>query len=699
MTERKAQLTLGIKTEGASKAAAEVERIAQEFAGIAKTSGSVGSSLRLAVAELQKFGATEDDVRRLTKSFNEYRKTVEQAADETRELGAEQAKVTTNVPGAPGGGGVSLSSRLSRIGSEARALPSQRIQLPGGGDIGTDAIANFIRLGGAVAGVGEKAAETSKVAQFLTPILGQTAAGITSMAVAALPYAVVFGAAALAVKSLTDEVSKQAEVIKKTVDAQRKGNQEILEGLTSDEARAKIEKLNQARQLEQDVLDRTSSAYQSFEQQAQAAVNSGENLAGALTDVIFGQGATVAGTKAVNAAEDELYQSRETSVANLAKIDAETADYNALLASGALAVNDAADALERLSQTTLGQADAAAKELAAKQRADAADGAANTKRLEAIEDETAQVQASIDVLTASGLTTSDVTEKIASLKDQLGLLGKESEYISGTALAAAKARDTEKKAAEDNKKALEDAARAQEQQAKAIQSANTTYKNSVQDIGSRLRYTLIDNAEKTNRDLLTLQKKLDRDEYDLSLKSYRSERDSALDQADDLDKIRRSAAKSEQEALIEGNFKNLYLARVAGQEALTEDQKEYETEKARRALTQAEALQDLRRNNERQTADRRLGYAQQTIDARTAQQRELQQASLTRNRALAVQAEGQNAGLKQIASYWQQFNAIQAQGISNALKLTGASTQGASNRSPFGAAPRSFSATLARVIG
>lgn len=696
-SKRTALLLLDVQTKGAKTAAADIDKIAQEFAFIAKTSGSVGSSLRLAVGELERLGGTQDDVKRLTALFNQYRKEVEKTTDEVLDLAAAQKQAAGGAPSSGGSssGGPSGSSRITRIGQEIRALPSQRISI-GGTEIGTDSIGNLLRVSGAIAGVGEKAAETSKVAQFLTPILGQTAAGIASMAIAAAPYAVVFGAAALAIKSLTDEAQKGADAINKQVDAQRKGNEEILAGLTSDEAKKKIEELTAARKLEQDVLDQSTAAYAKFEQQTQAAVDSGENLAGTLTDIIFGQGATVAGAKAVNAQEDALNQQRETSVSKLADLDSQTAEYNALLESGALAMNDAAAALERLSDATIGQADAAGKELAAKQRADNADGEANQKRLDAIADEKAQIEAQLAVLEKSGLTTEDVTAKIAGLEAQLGALGVESSYITDVALEASKARDAEKTAAEDQEKALEDATRAAEQNAKAVDSAKTAYRNSVQDIGIRLSQTLQDSTTRLFRDQSALATKYADEQYDLQLKAGRAERNAYQDQLDDLADIREKAKKDEAQALKQGDFAALYEARNQGAAELQQEITDEERARRRRAQSQEDALQDLNRTNQRQRDALGLGYREREYDARLYQQRELQQAQLTQNRAFQIAAEGQNAELKQLGNYYAQRLKMDQQYQAASLNMRGASTSGANANSPFGAFQSQFKAVMSR---
>jgi hypothetical protein len=250
------------------------------------------------------------------------------------------------------------------------------------------------------------------------------------------------------------------------------------------------------------------------------------------------------------------------------------------------------------------------------------------------------------------VTSEEVTSKIAALKDQLGLLGKESDYISGTALEASKARDAEKKAAKDAEDAQKKAAQAQDQYAKAVQNANTTYKQAVQDSGVRLRYAYIDNAEKTNRELESLDTKYKQDEFDLQLKANRATRNAALDQIDDLKKLQKDAQKSEQEALRDGDFKQLFLSRESAKESADELQQKFNDEAQKRQIAQSDALEDLQRDSQRQRDAKLLSYRYADIDARTAQQRELSQAATARQRNLQAASEALNAELRLRQTYW-----------------------------------------------
>jgi hypothetical protein len=662
---KQAKLILSVQTEGADKAAASVKQIQ--------------SSAVTLQGELAKIGRA-DTIGQLAVKYGIVAKKTKDATSAAQQLNEELKKINateSEISGAAGTFAQTAGSgnRLARIGSELRALPST--QIPGLG-IGTDQVASILRLSGALGQVSEKVGVVTTVATALTPALGATAAGITGIAVAAAPFVIALIGIGLALKALSDQAAAEAETINSIIDAQRSVAQDIANGLTTDEAEEKLATLNAQRKEEADLLAKNQQIYR-------------EN--------IENQGALTAVIKATSGAEQALNDQIATSTGLLEGYDTSINALTKATQDGSLAANDAAEAeiklAEERSKAALTSADNAARQLQAEQKALAATEEQNQKRLTTIEDERAVIEKQIEVLTASGLTSEEVTAKIAGLNDQLGLLGKESTFIKDTALEQSRVRDAETKAKKDSEDAAKKAQQAQEQYTKAVQSAKTAYIQSIQDIGTRLTQTLADNRTKFDRDLIGLTVKNQQDEYDLQVKANRAERDAALDQIDDLDKLRKDARKSEQEALREGDFKQLYLSRESAKEAATEQQDELNKERERRALSQRDALEDLRLNFERQRNLRKQGYEYSNIDAQTAQQRELRQAMLTRQRALQVASEGMNAELRLRQNFW---NAAVNQ-TQNALnQITGMQGRGP-NMPTNGPKAFSFTAGLAKVIG
>ena len=642
-TNKNVQLTLTIKEAGAKETAQEVGKIQSSIVTLQSQLGKISRA-----DQIQKLGTEMGAFARKTKDAD---KAVEELNKKLAALGASQDEIrdaagafsAAQNPSTQGG------NVLQRYGAMGRNLPS--VQIPGAG-IGTDAISNLTRLAGALGEASGAAAAITSITTTLTPALGATAAGFLGVTAVIGPIVAVLGVLGLALKSIGDQAAAESKAINAIVDANRDIAQQIAEGLTTDEASTKLDELNAKRKAEADLLAKNQQVY-----------DENINSAGALQGVL----------KLTSGAEEALSGQIATSTENITKYDTEIAALTKATQDGSLAANDAAEAEKKLAEertkAVLSAADAAGKELAAQQKALAATEEQNTKRLTAIEDEKAVVQAQIDSLTESGDTSEEVKAKIEALNASLGALSKESAFITDTALAVSKQRDAEKKAAKDAEDAAKKAQQAQEQYTKAVDGARKAYKQSVQDIGTRLRQTLADNTQKLNRDLTDIATKYRRDEYDLELKANRAERDALQDQMNDLEDIRRDANKEEQDAIREGDFKALFLAREKNKETLEQETVQINQASQRRAQDLQDAREDLLRNAQRQRQDRLLGYDRQNMDARTSQQRDLQQAALTRQRALQIAAEGQAASLAGLSNYWTQFGKIQQAGMANALKV------------------------------
>lgn len=614
---KRVELILGVRSEGAEKTAQDVLTIAGGATTLQRELGKISRGDQIA-----RIGV---EMANLAKKTKDVGGAVAELNKQLKELGASDDEIrdAANAFSAAQGGGP--SNRLGRIGSELRALPSTQIP---GLSISSDQIAGLIRLGGAIGAISDKAGEATKIGAALTPVLGQTAAGFAGMAVAAAPFVIAAVAVIGALKALGDQAAKETERINAIVEAQRDVGQDIARGLTTDEAKKERDELIKLQKDEQGTLARLNREY-----------DQNINSAGALSGVL----------KIASGAEEGLAQqiTKSTSLSDgyQTKIDS----LNRAIENGETAANDAAIAEQKLaeerSKAALASADSAGKELQAQQKALNATEDQNLKRLDTIKDEEAVLQKQIDTLEESGVTSEEVTAKIAALKESLGLLGKESDFINKTALEASRAADAEKKAKKDAEDAAKKAQQAQEQYTKAVQGANTTYKQSVQDIGTRLKQTLEDSTTDFNRDLIGLTVKYRQDEFNLTVKANRAERDALQDQLNDIEKIREDARKDEQQAIQDGDFKALFLARQNAAETLAEEQKVLDQSALKRTQADRDAREDLLRAFDQQRQARRQGYLYQQADATTAQQRELQQARLTKQRALQVAAEGMNAEL------------------------------------------------------
>lgn len=508
----------------------------------------------------------------------------------------------------------------------------------------------------------------------LAPAIGSTAAGI---AVAGLAFAGAGAAIILlgaALKAFTDEQAKQAKVIEDIVNAQRSVDEKINAGATTKELNEERELL--IRNLE-DEKKRLTDLNQLYNESFDNGLDGFSRL--------------------FSGVEDGLASSITTTEAKISSLQIEADALAGGLNDSELAANDMKAAEEELAKQRdkeaagiLSQAAAAGQLASAQRSALNATEEQNTARLASIEDEKAAIAAQIAVLQASGSTAESVTAEIEKLNTSLGNLGQESQFIATTALAASKARDAEKKATKDaedaQKKAQQDAERNAERAAaaqtkynEAIAAAGENLKQATADINTKLKQGLADNLESMFRDVTDIATKFRRDTFDADIKSNQAERDALTDHLRDIDDIREDGRKSEREAIQDGDFKALYLARQATADSLRNEEKETQREGQDRRRADQDARADLLRNAQRERSDRMLGYERQNTDSRTAAQRELQQAQLARTRSLEAAANAYRAELAQLGQYLQARNQMQANANQQALQQAGGNRVRAGN--------------------
>lgn len=660
------------KSLGQMSRAEQIQKLGTEMGLLAKKTKDEAAAVAELNKQLKGLAESDDDIRAAASAFNSARNSPDDLSD----------------------GG--LGTKLQKAGQFGRSLPSTPI--PGTG-ISTDAVANLTRLSGVVVDLGEKSALATAATNVLTPALGAQTAATVGAAVPIIALTAGFAAVAIGVKLLSDELSRNVDAINTSAESQRALNEKIASGLTTSEAQKQLDELTEARKREQELLDKNKAAYAGFEKQSQEAAQSSTFLSGAIDGLkssVGGLGTTaVDNGKLLTGVAQTLSGDEQALADQIAKsekiLQDGQADFDRLttaIQDGSLAANDAAEAEKKLaderSKSALNAADVAARELQAEQRALNATEDGNKKRLDSIEDEKAVIQEQIDVLTESGVTSEEVTAKLASLNSQLGSLGKESDFIKETALEVSRQADAEKKAAEDQKKAQESAERAQLQYTKAIDSAGKQLTQSVQDISTRFRQTVADNQLKFDRDLTKIATKYREDEFDLNLKAFRAERDAALDQKSDLKKIREDANKEEQQAQRDGDFRALYEARVARDEALKQEQNTLDEGKQKRDQAAQDAQDDLLRNARRQREARVVGFKEQEFDNRTARDRDLVQARLAQQRATQAAGEALNAELGLRQQFWNASLQMAQQAVQqiNGLGIAAGQTTGANRPAP-----------------
>lgn len=618
-------------------------------AGTRKTLEELAGVRKQIDALTKEFKDGTKDLDTFTKEMSELEKQAKKLDEALDEVGEKRrVDIESGDLGDPDQAGA--GSGLRKAGRELRNLPS--VQIPGLG-IGTDAIGNITRLTGTVIDLSEKSKIATVATNLLTPALGaQAAATVAAYAPMALLVAGLLAVGA-AVKSVTDSIAERMEKLKSELDARRSAVELAGSGASTEEAQKKLDDYNATIATQQKLLDENKAKL-------------GEN-ADALKTASQNTGIMSAGLKAgFDTTDAAQYQAQvDASNAIIAKATVEQEALKAALEEGLFAANDAAEAEKKLaaerSKAALDQANAAGKELEARQRALAATGEQNEKRLQTIEDEKAVIQAQLDSLKSSGDTSEEVTAQIEKLNGQLGSLGKEADFISSTALEASRKRDAEKKAAKDAEESAKKAEAAQNKYTDAVRNAGRTFKQSSEDIRTKLGQGLADNLTGLLRDATDLTTKYRRDTLDLDLKAQRSERDALTNHLRDIEDIRESAQKSEQEAIREGDFKQLFLAREAAADALRREQRETQREGEDRRTQFQDERSDLLQNAERARADRLLAFDRQNADTRQNADRQLQDARLAQSRALALAKENQNLELAQLRAHYGQLTQIHQQ--------------------------------------
>jgi hypothetical protein len=135
----------------------------------------------------------------------------------------------------------------------------------GGGSLG-GVTSGLSQAGGALLGEGfggvGKILELAQGATELTEVAGDAKRGITSLGGGIVKTGAAAGVAGIAlvalgvvVKSFLDEANEAAEELTTAVDATRQVNEQIAQGLTSEDAQARIEELNRLREEEVKILE------------------------------------------------------------------------------------------------------------------------------------------------------------------------------------------------------------------------------------------------------------------------------------------------------------------------------------------------------------------------------------------------------------------------------------------------------------
>lgn len=319
---RKAQEQLAetaIKTDKSFDKAAESfgdynKSVKQSIGGLAKQKRSLEDSTDEIDKQKRALQALEAELDQIDEQFSRTSQLVGQAGD-VGSAGRTIGGAIGAFGGDTGGAIESAISALSELPDTLEAIPRLQDSFKALPRIAT-LTADKLGLGGLAGSM-----------QNLIPGLGAGTASTIALAGAALALAAPIAAIVFAFGEYNKAAEAQRKVLSAVIDANRKVREDVAEGLTSDEAEARLEELKSLREGEVTEMERLQGAYKSMEEQL-----------GVLSGAV----------KVFDGREEELFNRIEDGKSTVAGYDAEIKSLEARMADGSLTANDAAISEEEL---------------------------------------------------------------------------------------------------------------------------------------------------------------------------------------------------------------------------------------------------------------------------------------------------------------------------------------------------------------
>lgn len=252
--------------------------------------------------------------------------------------------------------------------------------------------------------------------------------------------------------------------------------------------------------------------------------------------------------------------------------------------------------------------------------------------------------------------------------------------------AAADMQRQQEQAAQKAEQSAQQAASAQEKYASAIKGATTNYKNAVEDIATKRRTGETDIRVSMGRDLDDIELKNAQDVTQAIKEDWRSAREAAIRDANEINDIRDEGLKASRDRLQEGNFKEAFLAKRDAAERIAQEAKTDQRESAERERSLADRRDDLKTSLREETLARRTAGQRQFEDLKLSTARELEAASITRQRAAALAASARSSELAGLQGHFNRMNGLYQQffnrveGMAGQLVASGRGAQPAGQR-------------------
>lgn len=367
--------------------------------------------------EMAKLQKQEKDIKKaiddITGEFTDQAQAIKDATEESRKLAKQQEELKN-----PNAGFEAVSRNVAGAGDTESALRT----LSGGigfvgGDVGAqlEKNINILSEGFAALEAAPKLQASIKgmpaVINSAAQALGTSGAGLIG-AIGAVGIAV--AALSIAFQAFEAEQQKQAEAVKGRIQAISDVNQQISNGLTTEEARAKIDELKASNEGYTATLDTLQTTYDK-------AIGSAGAAAGAV--------------QLLSGAEEELSQGIDKTKGSINANNQSIQDLQRALDNGTLAANDAAEAERKLAQERtqgiLSQSRQAGDLETARQQTvgatqDQLDSLAQTER-----NHIANIKAQLEVLNQQNDGSEAVAKSIADLNAQLDTAQQKLQIFQG----------------------------------------------------------------------------------------------------------------------------------------------------------------------------------------------------------------------------------------------------------------------------
>jgi len=587
----------------------QIEKLGKDFGVMAGKIGDADKAAALLAGRLANIGASSGEIEKAGQAF-------------------------ASAQAASSGSGAGL--RLA--GSQLRQLPS--MQIPGLG-IGTDAIANIIRMAGALEGVAKTIPGVTTAASLLTPALGATAAGFVAMLLPIAAIGVALAPLIITLKVLSDELGRNEKAYQDNLDAlkaeteQKNANIELARTRSAEQNRQEANDAQQRFENQQDLLAKLQAQRAEIDKEY---ANLGANLDPFKRKELADNAAAT--DKAIEEATKtlgEYGQEVENTVRVLGpEIDAREKEEAAIKAE--------TDALKAKEQAI---ADAGKVELEARQLAKTA----TEEQVKTLLDQIA-TQRAVLAEQAKEQEKLGVSSKVYT--DQIVMLDARTRALTETTLKAARANDE----AKDKAKSLEVAGKAAAKYYDDVKTANDKFAENQAEIAQKLidkqadiQAQAVEAAEQLLQGLqqkqADLQKNLGREFADQDTKRQNDNIQRQIDFArkdataekkaqDDILAIKRKAKEDEFELALDRDFAGLAKARRGTLSQVSNVSKQAQDDRQERVKAFQEQSEDQNRAfiNERQ--QKIVQYQRSLADAQEAYKRDQTQLTVNRNRALAA---------------------------------------------------------------